>query len=172
MKPRKIINKWAIFWYYSVIKEIEWQEVRRFECICICWNIRNVRLDKLRWKDSNSCWCIRKRYKWGHWMTWTRFYYIYKNLKARCTNEWATWYTDYWERWIKNLWNSFIDFRDDMYKDYLKHEKKYWTKNTTIDRIDNEWNYHKSNCKWSTILEQSNNKRSNIGYYTNKKFIL
>ena len=38
----------------------------------------------------------------------------------------------------------------DTYKDWL-----------SIDRIDNNWNYNKDNCKWATIKEQWNNKRNN-----------
>ena len=31
----------------------------------------------------------------------------------------------------------------------------------TLDRIDNNRNYNKENCKWSTKIEQCNNKRNN-----------
>ena len=45
-----------------------------------------------------------------------------------------------------------------MYESYLEHVEKYWEKETTIDRIDVNWNYCKENCKWSTNKEQSQNK--------------
>lgn len=32
----------------------------------------------------------------------------------------------------------------------------------SIDRIENNGNYCKENCKWSTVTEQNNNKRNNI----------
>jgi len=31
----------------------------------------------------------------------------------------------------------------------------------SIDRIDNNWNYEPSNCKWSSKHEQNSNKRNN-----------
>ena len=42
--------------------------------------------------------------------------------------------------------------------------------NLTIDRIDVNDNYKPSNCKWSTMVEQNNNKRNNIVIeYKNEK---
>ena len=32
----------------------------------------------------------------------------------------------------------------------------------TLDRIDNSKGYYKDNCRWATILEQANNKDSNV----------
>ena len=31
----------------------------------------------------------------------------------------------------------------------------------SIDRIDNDWHYEPSNCRWTTITEQNRNMRSN-----------
>ena len=46
-----------------------------------------------------------------------------------------------------------------MYDSYLQHLTEYWEKDTTLDRIDNDWNYCKENCKRSTRREQSKNTR-------------
>jgi hypothetical protein len=32
----------------------------------------------------------------------------------------------------------------------------------SLDRIDNNKDYYKENCKWSTPKEQANNRRNNI----------
>lgn len=53
------------------------------------------------------------------------------------------------DRWLESFENFIIDMG---VKPTLKH---------TIDRIDNNKNYCKENCKWSTSAQQSQNKSSN-----------
>tara|TARA_R110000868_G_scaffold387254_1_gene655778 strand:- start:256 stop:822 length:567 start_codon:yes stop_codon:yes gene_type:complete len=88
----------------------------------------------------------------------------FKSIEARCENKNAENYKYYGGRGIKNEWLSYEDFKSDMYKSYLKHIELYGIKETTIDRINNNKNYCKTNCKWSTWKEQSRNKRRVILY--------
>ena len=49
-----------------------------------------------------------------------------------------------------------------MYVSYLQHLQIFSEKETTIDRIDNNKNYCKENCRWVTKAEQQKNKRNII----------
>ncbi len=97
----------------------------------------------------------------SHWMWNTRFYHIYCWLNSRCKNTYAQWYMRYGWRWIKNTRKCFEEFYDDMYSSYIEHSKLYWESNTTIDRIDVDWDYCLSNCRWATYKLQSRNTSRN-----------
>lgn len=99
-----------------------------------------------------------------HWMTWTRFYKIWDSIIDRCDRTTNSWYKNYWWRWITydKKWGKFSCFMSEMHNDYIKHCKKHWEKQTTIDRINVNWNYNKKNCKWATRKEQNRNTRRNL----------
>jgi hypothetical protein len=86
-------------------------------------------------------------------------YIKYNNIKMRCLYKSHRSYHDYGGRGINILWKSYKDFKNDMFNSYKKHLNKYGHKQTTIDRIDVNGNYCKDNCKWSTLIEQRNNRR-------------
>lgn len=94
-------------------------------------------------------------------MEWTVPYKKFMSAKARCNNVNNDSYYRYWWRWIKVERKNFSEFRNDMWEAYLEHCKKYWEKDTTLDRIDVNWNYCKENCRWATWKEQYNNMSTN-----------
>lgn len=96
-----------------------------------------------------------------HGFSRTRFYYIWAGMKKRCTLESRPDYPRYGGRGITfcSEWESFINFKDDMYESYEKHVKTFGEKNTTLDRVNTNKDYCKSNCKWSTYYEQAQNRR-------------
>lgn len=96
-----------------------------------------------------------------HKMSNERFYKIFKKLEQRCINKNATGYHNYGGRGIKCEWKSFEQFKIDMYDKYLQHVKDYGEKNTSIDRVNNDGNYSKDNCRWATRQEQALNTRFN-----------
>lgn len=81
-------------------------------------------------------------------------YNLYQQVKSRCNNKNHRRYKDYWWRWIKCEWSSFEEFFKDMWDSYQK-----WLQ---IDRINNNWNYNKNNCRWLTPKENSKNRRNTI----------
>lgn len=153
---------WKLFviWFGCVIKKHSYRN-----CICDCWTEKIIKWCNLTIWCSKSCWCLvvtrMTKEKTTHWMSWTRFYRSWFSAKQRCINKNNSDYKDYWLRCIKCERELFEEFRDDMYESYLKHVEEYWWKQTTIDRIDVNWNYCKENCRRSTQKEQSNNRRNN-----------
>ncbi len=52
-----------------------------------------------------------------------------------------------------------------MWDDYIK-----WL---SIDRIDNDWNYCKDNCRWIKLIEQQDNKQNTVylNWETSKQYV-
>jgi len=87
----------------------------------------------------------------------SRLYSIWADILKRCQNINSQAYPNYGGRGIKvcDEWSkSFIAFRD------WSLSNKY-ADNLEIDRIDNNGDYCPSNCRWTTRLINSRNKRSN-----------
>ena len=141
----------------TVLTVLKWQRV---ECECDCGKLMITDFKKIRSWNTKSCWCfniesIIKR-NTSHWMWGIRIHRIWNNMKNRCTNPRTINYQYYGGRWIsfEPKRATFEWFLEDMsigYEDWL-----------SIDRIDNNWNYCKENCKWSTRIEQCNNRRNSV----------
>lgn len=84
-------------------------------------------------------------------------------MLSRCNKESDFAYKNYGARGIKVEWKNFEEFENDMLESYLINLKKYGEK-ISLDRINNDGNYSKENCRWATVKEQSLNRRSNLKY--------
>lgn len=76
---------------------------------------------------------------------------IYACLRQRITNPLNKDYKYYGGRGILMTWKSFDEFYEDM--------KEGYTDNLTIDRINNNGNYCKENCRWVLQKDQLKNRR-------------
>lgn len=162
MTRKRQLTEWEKWWRLSFIKELEQtpRRMRRVRCECACGTIKDFMLPHLLSWSIKSCWCITKK----HWMCETRFYHIFHLMNQRCKNPRTKDYKYYWWRGIKCEWNDFISFMDDMLVSYNIHTNKHWEWNTTLERVDYNWNYSKTNCVWETKEKQAYNKSNTIKY--------
>lgn len=103
-----------------------------------------------------------KNPSYKHGMVKTRFYRIYHHITRRCNDSKWKDHKLYFDKGIKCGWKTFLEFKEDMYDSYQEHVEKYGEVNTSIDRLDNNGNYCKDNCRWATPLIQGNNTSRNV----------
>jgi hypothetical protein len=123
-----------------------------WEVLCTaCGTTKTLNSSDLR--RAKSCGCIPGN-KGTHKMATTPQYAIYRSMVARCKNPKHPAWKNYGGRGISvhKDWSSFETFWTDMAPTYQP--------GLVLDRINNNANYSKENCRWTTYRENSNNKRN------------
>lgn len=129
-------------------------------CHCDCGNTAIVYGGNIRNGHTTSCGCYKsdwtKEKNRKHDKSYTREYMAWQQAKRRCFNPKATHFHCYGGRGITmcEAWRtSFEAFYEDMGPCPDK-----WT----LDRIDVNGNYEKSNCRWASRTVQVYNQRKTV----------
>ncbi len=132
-----------------------------WSCRCECGTGVDVIVDRLTTGHTTSCGCFRHEMAVSrltrHGYSRTRTHIAWQALIARCTNPNASGYDRYGgkgitvcQRWL------------DRFENFLADMGEAPTKGHSVDRINNALGYEPANCRWATVIEQANNRTSNV----------
>lgn len=131
-------------------------------CLCDCGNITTAESYKMRSGHTKSCGCFRKergvmlaKQHIKHGKEGSRIYRVWVGILQRCFNPKTIGWVRYGGRGISvcDKWLQFEGFYEDMGEPPNDRMQ--------IDRINNDGDYEKSNCRWATFKQQYNNKSNN-----------
>lgn len=130
------------------------------EVICECGQVLVVRLNNLRTGTTKSCGCLGleaiKRRSTKHGLSHDDRFQVWVDMHKRCYSVRCPSYPNYGGRGI-TVHESWHHTPEKFFVDMGKRPHGY-----TLDRVDNDKGYGPGNCRWASMSEQQNNKRTNI----------
>lgn len=133
-------------------------------CLCACGNESVVSRTNLTSGATTSCGCARKEItaanRRTHGGKGTRLYRVWQGMRERCENPNHVSYKLYGGRGISvcSEWDQdYASFRDWALSSGYDFNAKRG--DCTLDRVDVNGNYCPENCRWVSMLIQSNNRR-------------
>lgn len=144
-------------------KEKNGPNVKLYKCKCECGNIVDVRKYSLLSGKTKACGCYQKVHpsNYKHGLKDDPLYSVWQDIRKRTSNPKQWNYKYYGGKGIKisQEWNDFQCFYNDMHKTYES--------GLNIDRIDNDGDYCKENCRWVSHQENCRNRSSNVSFTYN-----
>jgi hypothetical protein len=142
---------------YNRLTAVEYLGVNKhrkkvYKWLCDCGNYCVNMLTEVKNSHTKSCGCLIKDTQFKHGQYNTPTYQCWADMKQRCLNPKYKQFKDYGGRGITvcDAWLDFVNFHADM------GDKP---PGLTLERLDNNLGYCKSNCAWVTRAEQNRNQR-------------
>lgn len=117
---------------------------------CFCGNTFKTQIRYVKINHTKSCGCLKGK---EHNLSNHRLYGIWYMMIDRCYNSKNSYYKNYGNNNILvcDEWHNIENFINDMYPTFIE--------GLSIDRINPNGNYEKSNCRWATCEVQSRNTK-------------
>lgn len=134
----------------------------KWVCKCDCGNEKIVPASTLKTGQSRSCGCL-KREIWlkritKHGFSKDVFYQTWCGMMQRCYNSKQVFFHRYGGRGISvcEEWHQI-----EIFIDWCKRQGEQ-DDGATLERFDNDGNYHPDNCIFSSRSEQARNRENNL----------